>query len=182
MFRPIALLIFKLLGWKVIDRRPKPMGPCIYVVAPHTSNWDFFMGLCVRSIARLGNVRYLAKKSLFVWPVGWIFKALGGYPVDRSKSTNLTDQAVAYFNQIPDFSLAITPEGTRKKVDQWKTGFWRIAKGANVPLILSSFDYGRREVILREPFFVGDDMDKDIAWMTDYFKQFKGKQPALGVV
>lgn len=173
MFRPIAQLIFKLMGWKVIDHRPDPMGPCIYVVAPHSSNWDFLVGVCARSIARLKNTKYLAKKQLFVWPFGWFFRALGGYPVDRSKNTNITDQVVIYFRTIPDFSIGITPEGTRRQVSTWKTGFWRIAKGAQVPLVLTSFDYGRKEVILREPFWVTDDMDKDIAWMMDYFKQFK---------
>lgn len=175
VFRPIAKLIFKLWGWKVIDHRPQPMGQCIYVVAPHSSNWDFIVGVCARSIGRLKNTKYLAKKQLFAWPIGWLFRALGGYPVDRSKNSNITDQVVHYFKTIPDFSIGITPEGTRKQVKSWKTGFWRIAKGANVPLILTSFDYGRKEVTFREPFWVTDDMDKDIAWMMDYFKQFKGR-------
>ncbi len=180
MFRLIARLIYKLWGWKVIDHRPQLIGPCIYVVAPHTSNWDFLVGVCARSIAGLKNTRYLAKKQLFAWPIGWFFRGLGGVPVDRSKNTNLTDQVVTYFKTIPDFSIGITPEGTRKKVKTWKTGFWRIAQGANVPLILTSFDYGRKEVMFREPYFVSGDMDKDIAWMTDYFKQFKGRNASDG--
>ena len=89
MFRPVALLLFKLCGWKVIDHRPATMGQCIYVVAPHTSNWDFLVGVCARSIGRLKNTKYLAKKQLFVWPFGWLFRALGGYPVDRGKNTNM---------------------------------------------------------------------------------------------
>ena len=175
MFRPVALLLFKLCGWKVIDHRPATMGQCIYVVAPHTSNWDFLVGVCARSIGRLKNTKYLAKKQLFVWPFGWLFRALGGYPVDRGKNTNITDQVVGYFRTIPDFSIGITPEGTRKQVRAWKTGFWRIAKGADVPLVLTSFDYGRKEVTFREPFRVTEDMEKDIAWMVEYFKRFKGK-------
>ena len=168
------------LGWKVIDRRPKPMGPCIYVVAPHTSNWDFSVGICARSIGRLSSAKFLAKKQLFARPFGWFFRGLGGVPVDRSKNTNITEQVVNYFRTIPDFSIGIAPEGTRKQVRRWKTGFWRIAKGANVPLILTSFDYGRREVIFREPYQVGDDMEKDIAWIVDYFKQFEGKRRSEG--
>ena len=175
MFRPIAQFCFKLSGWKVIDHRSHPIGQCIYVVAPHTSNWDFLVGICARSIGRLTNTKYLAKKQLFAWPFGWLFRALGGYPVDRGKNTNITDQVVDYFRTIPDFSIGITPEGTRKQVKAWKTGFWRIAKEANVPLILTSFDYGRKEVTFREPFQVTDDMEKDIAWIVDYFKQFKGR-------
>lgn len=181
MLRPVYLLIFKLWGWKIIDQRPKDLGACIYVVAPHTSNWDFLVGLCVRSIARLGNVRYLAKKQLFVPPFGWFFRALGGVPVDRSRSTNLTDQVVGYFRTIPGFAIAITPEGTRRHVAQWKTGFWRIAHDARVPLILSSFDFSRKEVILRAPYQVSDNVEADIAWMMDYFRQFKGRNAAQGV-
>lgn len=181
MFRPLYQLIFKLWGWKIIDDRPADLGPCIYVVAPHTSNWDFLVGLCVRSIARLGNVRYLAKKQLFMPPFGWFFRALGGYPVDRSRNTNLTEQVVHYFRTVPDFALAITPEGTRKRVDKWKTGFWRIAHDAQVPLILSSFDFSRKQVILREPYYVSEDMERDIAWMMEYFSQFKGRNADQGV-
>ena len=162
-----------LSGWRIRDERPAGLPRYIVVVAPHTSNWDFIIGVLGRSIARLGHARYLAKKQLFVWPIGWLFRALGGYPVDRSKHTNLTDQVAGYFWEIPGFSIAITPEGTRKQVKTWKTGFWRIAKAANVPVILTSFDYAKKEIILREPFYVGDDMEKDIAWMMDYFKQFK---------
>ncbi|MBK8580569.1 MAG: 1-acyl-sn-glycerol-3-phosphate acyltransferase [Flavobacteriales bacterium] len=180
MFRYISMFIFKLLGWKVIDKRPKAAGSAvyegsaIYLVVPHSSNWDFFLGIMVRSVARI-HANYLAKKSLFDGPFGWFYRALGGYPVDRSKNTNLTDQVVAYFKTVPRFSIAITPEGTRTKVEEWKTGFWRIAKEANVPLILSSFDYGRKEVTLSEPWSVGDDMQQDIAKLMDYFKPYKGK-------
>ena len=175
MFRPLALFFFKLVGWKVTDRRPQPMGQCIYVVVPHSSNWDFLVGICARSIGRLRNTKYLAKKELFVWPIGWLFRALGGYPVDRGKNTNVTEQVVHYFKTIPGFSIGIAPEGTRKEVSRWKSGFWRIAKGANVPLILTSFDYARKEVIFSEPFHVTDNMDADLAWMMEYFKPFRGK-------
>lgn len=181
MFRRFSLLVFRLIGWRIVDHRPPGLKKAIYVVAPHTSNWDFVIGVFGRSIARLDNTRYLAKRSLFAPPFGWFFRALGGYPVDRSKSTGITEQVVAYFNTIPDFCIAITPEGTRKHVTQWKTGFWRIAKQAGVPMILTSFDYGRKEITFREPFFAGDDMEADIAWMMDYFKAFQGRNPAGGV-
>lgn len=166
--------MLKVLGWRVIDHRPKPMGSAIYLVVPHTSNWDFFLGLLARSVAHI-NANYLAKKSLFDSPMGWFFRASGGYPVDRSKSTNLTDQVVNYFRSVPGFSVAITPEGTRSKVEAWKTGFWRIAKGAQVPLILTSFDYGRKEVTLSAPYHVGEDMEQDIIRLKEYFQPFTGR-------
>jgi 1-acyl-sn-glycerol-3-phosphate acyltransferase len=143
MFRAFAMLVFRLLGWRLTDRRPVPMGSAIYLVVPHTSNWDFPLGLLVRSIARI-QANYLAKQSLFRPPIGWLFRALGGYPVDRSKSTNLTDQVVHYFRTVPGFSVAITPEGTRKQVAHWKTGFWHIAKQAGVPLVFPPSTMPRR--------------------------------------
>jgi len=176
MFRTFSKLMLKLLGWRIIDHRPADVGSAIFLVVPHTSNWDFFIGLFARSVARI-NANYLMKKSLFGPPFGWFFRATGGYPVDRAKSMHITDQVVDYFRTVPGFSIAITPEGTRKKVEAWKTGFWRIAKQANVPLILASFDYSRKEVTLSEPFWVGNDMDSDIAMLMDYFKPFKGKNP-----
>jgi 1-acyl-sn-glycerol-3-phosphate acyltransferase len=176
MFRTISRLMLKLMGWRIIDHRPGGLGSAIYLVVPHTSNWDFLIGLFARSAARI-DANYLMKKSLFSPPFGWFFRATGGYPVDRAKSTNLTDQVVDYFRTVPGFSIAITPEGTRKKVDSWKTGFWRIAKKADVPLVLTSFDYSRKEVTLSGPFRVGNDMDSDIATLMEYFKPFAVKNP-----
>lgn len=176
MFRLFSLLMLRLLGWHVNDQRPTGLGSAIYLVVPHTSNWDFFIGLFARSVARI-DAKYLAKKSLFDSVFGWFFRATGGYPVDRSRSMHITDQVVAYFNTVPGFSIAITPEGTRKKVQTWKTGFWRIAKNAGVPLVLTSFDYPTRTVTLSAPFQLGDDMDKDIATLMEYFKPFTGKNP-----
>lgn len=176
MFRAFSHFMLRLLGWRVLDHRPPVIGSAIYLVVPHTSNVDFFIGLFARSVAHI-DAKYLAKKSLFGPPFGWFFKYMGGYPVDRSQNTHITDQVVEYFRTVPGFSIAITPEGTRKKVDNWKTGFWRIAKDADVPLVLTSFDYERKEITLSKPFHVGDDMNKDIATLMEYFKQFTGKNP-----
>lgn len=182
MFRAFSLLVFKLIGWTVTDLRATS-GPlqAIYVVAPHTSNWDFLIGVFARSIARLGHARYLAKASLFKPPFGWIFRALGGYPVDRSRNSNLTEQVAGYFRDIPGFSVAITPEGTRKRVEKWKTGFWHIAKAANVPLVLVSFDYAGKEVKFSAPWWPSDDKEKDIAALMEYYRPFRGMNAEDGV-
>ncbi len=176
MFSSFSRALLKLLGWRVIDRRPADLGKVIYLVVPHTSNWDFFLGLLVRSARRI-KANYLAKKSLFDSPLGWWFRALGGYPVDRSRNTNITDQVVHYFNTVPDFAIAITPEGTRSKVTKWKSGFWHIAHRCHVPLILTSFDYSRKEVTLSEPYWVGDDKEEEIGKLMAYFAPFVGKNP-----
>ncbi|MCO5273710.1 MAG: 1-acyl-sn-glycerol-3-phosphate acyltransferase [Flavobacteriales bacterium] len=176
MFSSISRAVLKIIGWKVVDHRPPEVGSVIYLVVPHTSNWDFFLGLFVRSAIKL-KANYLAKKSLFDSPLGWWFRWLGGYPVDRSKHSNITDQIIAYFNTVPGFAVAITPEGTRAKVEKWKTGFWHIARKANVPLILTSFDYSRKTVTFSEPFHASDDLKHDLATLTEYFKPFVGKNP-----
>ena len=182
MFRLFSRAVFRLIGWRVVDHRPAGLDQCIYVVAPHTSNWDFVIGVFARSIARLGHVKYLAKASLFRPPHGWIFRGLGGYPVDRTKSSNLVDQVAHYFRTVPHFSIAITPEGTRKHVQKWKTGFYHIAVKAQVPLILTSMDYGKKQVTFREPFVPSGDVERDIAWIMDHFRQFKGRNAEHGVV
>lgn len=170
-----------LAGWRILDDRPKGLDRYIVVVAPHTSNWDFFVGLCVRSLARMGDVKYLAKLSLFKPPFGWIFRALGGYPVDRSRHTHLVDAVVAMFERGEITKIAITPEGTRRYQPDWKTGFHRIATAARVPIILCTFDYPQKLVIITAPFALTSDPEADIARMKDWFRPHKGKNPEDGV-
>jgi 1-acyl-sn-glycerol-3-phosphate acyltransferase len=180
--RPIfAFLFHHLAGWRIQDDRPRELDRYIVVVAPHTSNWDFLVGLCVRSLARMGDVKYLAKNSLFKPLTGWLFRALGGYPVDRSKHNNLVDAVVAMFDRGEINKIAITPEGTRKYQPNWKTGFHRIATRARVPIILTTFDYPRKLVILTAPFPLTDDPEADILRMKDWFRPHKGRNPEDGV-
>jgi 1-acyl-sn-glycerol-3-phosphate acyltransferase len=170
-----------LAGWRIQDDRPKDLDRYIVVVAPHTSNWDFFVGLAVRSIARMRDVKYLAKASLFKPPLGWFFRMVGGYPVDRSKSNNLVDSVVAMFNRGEISKIAITPEGTRSYQPVWKTGFHRIATQAGVPIILATFDYPKKLVLLTQPFPLTNDPEADIERMKDWFRPHKGKNPEDGV-
>jgi 1-acyl-sn-glycerol-3-phosphate acyltransferase len=151
------------------------------VVAPHTSNWDFLVGHWARSTMRL-KAWYIAKKELFVWPLGYLFRGLGGFPVDRSKKTNMVDQIVEIFNSQKEFNITITPEGTRSFSPDWKTGFYQIALKANVPIQMVAFDYEKRTVSLAEPFFVSGNLDQDINLMKAYFRKFKGKFPEKGVL
>lgn len=170
-----------LAGWRIQDDRPAGLDRYIVVVAPHTSNWDFIVGLAVRSLARMKDTKYLAKQSLFKPPFGWFFRAVGGYPVDRSKHNNLVDAVVAMFNRGEIKKIAITPEGTRKYQPDWKTGFHRIATQAGVPIILATFDYPKKLVIITAPFPLTSDPEADIARMKDWFRPHKGKNPEDGV-
>ncbi len=170
-----------LCGWRIQDDRPTDLPRYIVVVAPHTSNWDFLVGLAVRSIARMNDAKYLGKSSLFKPPFGWFFRAVGGYPVDRSKHNNLVDAVVAMFQRGEIKRIAITPEGTRKYQPDWKTGFHRIATQAGVPIILATFDYPKKLAIITAPFPLTNDPEADIARMKDWFRPHKGKNPEDGV-
>jgi 1-acyl-sn-glycerol-3-phosphate acyltransferase len=181
MARAIYAFFFRIFGWSTSGKVPKGLKKFVIIVAPHTSNWDFMVGLCARSILGLQNTKYIAKKELFVWPVGWLFRLLGGYPVDRSKNTNLVDATVDIFNSKDSFSIAITPEGTRSHVSKWKTGFYYIAQKAGIPIIMVAFDYAARQVRVEPPFYPTGDVDKDISYMMDYYRKVKGKNPAQGV-
>ncbi|MBK9175925.1 MAG: 1-acyl-sn-glycerol-3-phosphate acyltransferase [Flavobacteriales bacterium] len=175
-------LVFQsLLGWRIQDDRPAGLDRYIIVVAPHTSNWDFVVGLAVRSIARLRDVKFLAKDALFKPLTGWFFRMLGGYPVNRSKHNNMVDAVVSLFNRGEIKKIAITPEGTRRYQPHWKTGFHRIATGAGVPIILATFDYPNKLCIITAPFPLTSDPEVDIARMKDWFRPHKGKNPMDGV-
>ena len=180
--RVIYAFFFRTLaGWRIQDDRPAGLDRYIVVVAPHTSNWDFIVGLAVRSLARMNDTKYLAKQSLFKPPFGWFFRMVGGYPVDRSKHNNLVDAVVAMFRRGEINKIAITPEGTRRYQPDWKTGFHRIATQAGVPIILATFDYPQKLVIITAPFPLTSDPEADIVRMKDWFRPHKGRNPEDGV-
>lgn len=178
MYR-ISQWILRLLGWTIMGHEvTRRLPKSIIAVVPHTSNWDFPLGILVRSASRI-KTRFLGKKSLFRPPFGWIFYALGGYPVDRSKHTNLVDATVKIFNRKETFSITLAPEGTRSKVDQLKTGFYYIAKKANVPIVLTAFDFGKKQVRFAPPFYPTDDFDADWQFMLNYYIGVEGKNKEL---
>ena len=150
----------------------------IVIVAPHSTNWDFIIGVLVRVLMDV-NVKFLGKKALFKAPYGWIFRAMGGYPVDRSKSTKLVDQVVDIFNAHEVFRIAITPEGTRKKVKTWKSGFYYIALYAKVPIVSSVLDWGKKEVRFAEPFYPSGNYEKDMEEIKSFYRGSRDKHGNL---
>ena len=181
MLRPLYLSLFRIFGWKIKGQFPSGMKKFIVAVAPHTSNWDFLVGLASRSILRMQNARYLGKSSLFKPPFGWIFRALGGYPVDRSQHRDMVQQVADIFAAHDQFILALAPEGTRKKVDKLKTGFYYISKKSGVPIIPCGFDYAKKEVIIGDPFYPSDDVQNDIAMLTRFYSGITGRNPEFGI-
>jgi len=183
MIRFINKLIFKkILGWRIEGFIPEDK-KIIAIVAPHTSWNDLFVGIFTRSILKMENrVKFLGKEELFKIPLfGYILRKIGGFPVARNKETNSVDSVVEIFNKKKNFFLALAPEGTRKKVDKLKTGFYYIALKAKVPILLVGFDFKKKLVHFGEKLYPSGDIEKDMKIIITYFKKFQGKIPVNGL-
>lgn len=171
---------WKLKGWKVSGTFPANVPKMVICVAPHTSAWDIVVGMAARKIIPIENAFYLGKKELFDGPFGWFFRATGGTPVDRFSSNGAVQQVAEKFKQHDVFRLAMSPEGTRKKVDKLRTGFYYIAKEANVPILLAGFDFKKREVIFGELFYPSNE-EEDFKKIKIFFSTIEGKNPEKGM-
>lgn len=173
----LSKLILKLWGWKVVGNIPFEDK---YVIAtvPHTSNWDFVVGrLFMNSIGL--SPKLLMKKELFFFPLGWLLKKLGGIPVNRQRKNDIIEKMLFEFSKPGKLILVIAPEGTRKKVTDWKKGFYYIAKSANVPIVTGYFDYATKTIGIGEPFYPTDDVDADIRHIKNIVKGVTPKYPKL---
>jgi len=171
----ISNFILKSLGWKFVITVPEPPKSVI-CIAPHTSNWDFFVGqLSYWALGRKAS--FLIKKSWFFFPLNYFFGAIGGVPIDRSKRTTVTDQMAEEFNLRETFHLAITPEGTRSLVKKWKMGFYYIAVKANVPIQLAYFDYAKKEMGITKVFYPTGDENADLKEIQDYYQNVTACNP-----
>lgn len=164
----LAKLILWIVGWKVSVTAPD-YPKCIICVAPHTSNWDFILGeLAYLSVGRKAG--FLMKETWFFFPLGIVFKAIGGIPVPRKRESSLVENIIDRFNNTNKLCLAITPEGTRSRVSQWRTGFLHIAKAANVPILLGKFDFCAKKIYVEDEFVMTGDVDKDLLLIKEYYK------------
>ena len=163
------------MGWTadVTEDHPEKFIICL---APHTSNWDFILGLLYsRSIGM--KINFLMKKEWFFWPLGPIFKSLGGIPVYRQKKTSMTDAMAETAKKADQFRLCITPEGTRSKTAEWKKGFYFIALKAGLPILLYGVDYEKKLISCKKTVIPIGDVETDMRDIKLYFKDFKGKKP-----
>lgn len=168
-------IYYRLLRWKANMTVPY-YDKCVICAAPHTSNWDLFIGKLFYAV--MGRkASFMMKKEWFFFPLGLIFKAMGGIPVDRQRKTSLVDQMAERFAQSKQFHLAITPEGTRKPNPEWKKGFYYIALKAQVPIVLIGIDYPSRTIAATRSLMPSGDIDKDMKEIKQHFKQFRGKNP-----
>ena len=170
-----------LTGWKIQKNFPYHLDKCVLIVAPHTSAWDFVVGLAIRSVRHLEYVKYLGKDSLFKGPFAFIFKNTGGFPVDRFNKHNMVDQVVGLFNSHEKFVLALSPEGTRKKTERLRTGFYHIAKNVGVPIVMVGLDFGKKEVTFAEPFYTTNNEAEDFKKIISFFAPLQGKIPEYGM-
>jgi len=166
----------RLTGWRVEGTLPD-LPKFVLIGAPHTSNWDFVLFLGVIFTLRV-EARYMAKAELFRFPIGWFFRYCGGYPVDRKKSTGLVGQMVEAINSEDKVILTIAPEGTRHYVSDWKRGFYHIAKGAGIPIVMVQVHGKQKTVrILEEPFHPTDDIEADMETIKGKYEGVLGINP-----
>ena len=171
----LSKLILKIAGWKVNATVAEPQKSVI-CVAPHTSNWDFPIGkLAYVSLGRKAS--FLIKDSWFFFPMGYLFTALGGVPVDRTKKNSVTLQMADEFSKRESFHLAVTPEGTRSLAPKWKMGFYHIAVTANVPIQLAYIDYKKKEVAIKAIFQPTGDEIADLEKIQNYYKNINARYP-----
>ena len=168
-------LLYKQMGWTadVTEAHPNKFIICL---APHTSNWDFLIGQ-LYSISQGMPSNFLMKKEWFFWPLGPLFRRLGGIPVYRSKHTSMTDNLAEAARRADTFMLCITPEGTRKPTAEWKKGFYYIAQKAGIPILLYGVDYKQRLIRCTKTIIPNGDIDGQMREIKLYFKDFKGKKP-----
>ena len=175
----LSAWILKCLGWRVTGWDPMSLRKYVLIVIPHTSNWDFPLGVLIRS--SLGwDIKFVAKDTLFRWPFGGLLRWMGGYPVDRTKSNNYVEAVAEIFEENPDFRLTIAPEGTRSKVEKLKSGFYYIAQKAQVPIILVAFDYGKKLVKIADPISPNISYEDLYVLMRKFYQDVTGKNPQLG--
>lgn len=179
LVRKALVTFYRMRGWKAHGAPPAD-GRCVIIAAPHTSNWDFlyFIGLT----EDIGiQPHFMAKDSLFRWPMGKFMRDMGGVPVVRSSRQNVVDTMAAEFARRDRFMLTIAPEGTRGKVGQWRTGFYHIAMKAGVPLVVGMMDYGTKTGGLGPAIWPTGDYDADMARIFELYRTVTPKHPMRGM-
>jgi 1-acyl-sn-glycerol-3-phosphate acyltransferase len=171
----LAALAFRLAGWRTEGSLP-PCDRFVIIAAPHTSNWDAVILLVAARIFRL-RLAWFVKDSWFVFPLGPIMRRLGGVPIDRSARHGTVEQAIERIKASEKLALAVPPEGTRGRAAHWKTGFYHIARGAEVPIVLGYIDYGRKVAGLGPAFVPTGDLERDFEVFRAFYEKVQPKYP-----
>jgi len=177
MLQALAKSILRVSGWQLVGEIPN-IKKAVFIAAPHTSNWDG-LWFIVYKFAVDVEVRFLGKHSLFWWPLGSILLAIGCMPVDRRAAADIVPQLVEAFEREEHLFLALAPEGTRKWTPHWKTGFYRIAKAAGVPIYLAFIDYRDRKIGIGPSLPSHGNVEEDVTFLKDFYARLTGRRPEL---
>jgi len=180
MIRCMAKQAYHMIGWRLEGKYPSDIKKKVLIVAPHTSAVDFPIGILVKFWLNM-KVTFYAKQELFKGITGWLLTRLGGRPVDRFKNTNLVGQAVSDFKSKEEHTILITPEGTRKKVKRFRSGFYYIAQLAQVPIVPIAFDYGRKVIQIMPTYYTKGGGEEEIELIRAMFKGIKGRNPEYSI-
>ncbi|MDZ7697472.1 MAG: lysophospholipid acyltransferase family protein [Deltaproteobacteria bacterium] len=173
--RWVAWIIFRGMGWKPAGKRPD-IPKYVIIAAPHTSNWDFLYTLCLAFLLNIKAV-IMMKGAWFRWPAGRFFRWMGALPVDRSRSTDVVARAVQAFREQSHMVLVVPPSGTRRQVMYWKTGFYHIARGAGVPIVLGYLDYRQKVGGIGPTVYPTGNMTADMQRIREFYAGIEGKHP-----
>jgi 1-acyl-sn-glycerol-3-phosphate acyltransferase len=170
---PLCRWIFTRCGWRVAGVMPD-VAKLVVIAAPHSSNWDVIWGLLVKVGLRL-DVHFIGKREAFFWPLGPLLRNFGGIPIDRAAAHGMVGEMRRQFDAHERFWLAIAPEGTRKKVDKWKSGFWHIAREAGVPILPVYFHYPEKTVGFGPLLYPSDDVEGDMTRIRKFYAPWVGR-------
>lgn len=170
--------LIALCGWKLIGEFPD-IPRAVFIAAPHSSLWDGVWGLLTK-IAVGANISFMAKRELFFWPLGWFLRKLGGMPIERNSTQGVVEQMAVRLRESRQLWIGIAPEGTRKQVSKWRTGFWHIARAAEVPIVLAYFHYPERTIGIGPLFHTTDDMEADLRRLREFYAPWRGKYRNVG--
>ena len=175
MLQKLALLILKITGWELVGSVPD-LKKAVFIAAPHTSNWDGFWLLVAKCAFKL-EVRFLAKHTLFWWPLGSLLRGFGAMPIDRGVACSTVDLLTEKFAREGQFFLALAPEGTRRWRPYWKSGFYQIARAAGVPIVFGFIDYNKRRLGIGATLSEFKGVQQDLQTIRDFYAPFVGRRP-----
>ena len=178
MITRFFILIFKLKGWKIVGTVPPEIKKAVVIAAPHTSNWDFVYAIAIFKLLKL-KIRYLIKREMNFFPLSILLKNTGAIPVERSKNHNLTEEIANMLKSSSELLVAIPAEGTRSRVDKWKSGFYYTALQAGVPVLPGYLDFKKKEGGFGAPIYLTGDKEVDMKKLKDFYADKTGKYPEL---
>lgn len=169
LLRGISRIILKLLGWKVVGSIPREIKQCVLIGAPHTTNWDMPFSLMI-AFCLDTQLHWVGKQSIFKFPFGGLMRWMGGIPVDRSQANNMVEATIRKFKDQPELRIMMAPEGTRAPVSEWKSGFYHIAHGAQVPILLAFIDYKNKRGGIGKTLIPSGNYAEDMLEIRAFYK------------